>query len=77
MTESTPSDELARIAKEQAVQKVHGIRISAGKWNLGKALCGCTISRNTPTSNDPAVITCPRCLKNFHGTSRSRKDLEP
>jgi hypothetical protein len=43
------------------MRKIHAVAKGAGKWHLGKAMCGCTISRNTPTSIDPSEVTCDRC----------------
>ncbi len=42
---------------------VHMASIGAGKWMLGRAACGCTISRWTPTAKTAAEVTCPRCRK--------------
>jgi hypothetical protein len=55
------TDALERIAAEQRSRPVHAVKIGAGKWGLGRALCGCTLGRWTPTSANPEEVTCPRC----------------
>jgi len=34
----------------------------AGKWHLGRAICGCNISSYTPQTREPSKATCPRCI---------------
>ena len=41
----------------------HVVKIAPRKWDYGQALCGRTIGLHTPTSTDPAKVTCKTCLR--------------
>ena len=51
---------------------VHMPAISGGKWSLGRAACGCMLSRLTPVAPMHGEVTCPKCLKSMTLEGRIR-----
>lgn len=51
---------------------VHMPSVGGGKWMLGRAACGCVLSRWTPTAYKAEEVTCPKCLKSLTLEGRIR-----